>query len=173
MPNSRRTFWIPKHRTMHWVLMNKLTAAIQEFHLESNQGLQLVVKYNPLHRSVRLVAPHVQRLFFLESAGSLHGKLRFLNEYGFESGEASYDAGMSQSGYVRVDGKKFHYDLQLAEPESMCILWDATHTHKIGSCRIPAQLDTQEHPLDWACLIFSACWMLSLPQYAQSELVKA
>lgn len=158
---------------MHWVLMNKLTAAIQEFHLESDHDLQLVVKYNPLHRSVRLVAPHVQRLFFLESAGSLHGKLRFLNEYGFETGEASYDAGVSQSGYVRVDGKTFRYDLQLSTPESVCVIWDAKRTQQMGSCRIPAHLDTQEHPLDWACLVFSACWMLSLPRYAQQAVAQS
>lgn len=152
---------------MHWVLINKLTAAILEFHLESNQGLQLVVKYNPLHRSIRLVTPHIQRLFFIESAGSLHGKMLFLNEYGFESGQASYDAGISQSGYVHIDGKRFHYQLELNEPESVCIIWDGQQKEKLGSCRIANQLDTKEHPLDWPCLIFAACWSLSLPQTKQ------
>lgn len=148
---------------MHWVLINQLTAAIQELHLENQEGLQLTVKYNPLHRSVRVSSQQQHRLFFIESAGSLSGKLRFLNEYGFNSGEATYDRGVSQQGYLILDGKRYNYDLSLHNDQPGCVIRNASGREILATCQIPYSLDRAEQGFDWPSLIFSVCWYLNLP----------
>jgi hypothetical protein len=148
---------------MKWILVNSTTAAIQEYHLMSNESCGLIVKYNPIQHSVRLLTAGYQRLFYIENTGALHGKYIFRNEYGIELGYIVYDKWFGNNGLVVLENKKFQYRLNNLPDANITFLHAGTG-EEIASCLIADKFPPEDilHR-DLSYLILALCWQLILP----------
>ncbi|UAY52012.1 hypothetical protein [Ferruginibacter albus] len=137
---------------MRWVLVSGPNAALQEFHLLQNDECIVVLKYNPLHRSARVISGQYQRLFFMQSAGALTGKNIFMNEYGLEVGSLTSEKWGNNGGTLIIEEKKFTYKVQ--NSSELTVSDSAQHS---TSCNLkPESIDNNY-------LLLGLCWYLHLP----------
>ncbi len=154
---------------MKWELVSNHRTTLQEYHLVDNNECKVVLKYNPLHQSARVSCGNHQRLFFIESAGSLTAKMIFKNEYGMEIGNLHHDKWHINEGSVTIDSKTFHYRIQSTPSTALLIYNDESHqpfincelqTNK-GNAAINYIADYS--PIDNSWLLLGLCWYLFLP----------
>ncbi len=145
---------------MIWEKINNDHSTLQEYRLTDDTENQLVLKYNPLHHSVRVTFGNMHRLFFLESAGSMSGRTIFRNEYGLETGSMSYENSDSNKGVLTIDMKQYRFQLK---NEHLLIYGD--QQQPLANCEfnintLPAN---SFNNIDMSCYLLGVCWYLFLP----------
>lgn len=143
---------------MRWVLTSSPNAALEEYHLLDDDSCKLILKYNPRHRSVRISSGSFQRLFFIESTGSLSGKTLMKNEYGMEIGSVSSDKSSNTDGLVSIEEKKYHYHAQDNTSPELTI-----YDTKMQSPLISSKLTFSFSNIVNNFLLMGLCWFLYLP----------
>jgi len=151
---------------MRWVLTSSPTAALEEYHLLDEDSCKLILKYNPLHRSVRISSGSFQRLFFIESAGVLTGKTIMRNEYGMEVGSVQLDKFSNTDGMVNIEEKKYHYHFQNNSSPELTI-----YNTNLKSPLISSKLISSFNNISNNFLLMGLCWFLYLP-VAKERLVE-
>lgn len=147
---------------MEWVLINNGSLLIKEYHLNENGSSKVVAKYNPTQRSVRINCDGKQRLFFIESTGSLSNRYVFKNEYGFETGSMQYDKWNSSDGTVFIESHRYHYQFSNGYKNHILIFNDSKEV--LLNC--DAQATTQnDHP----SLLLALCWYLETRAVAENR----
>ena len=146
---------------MTWEKIYNQHSSLQEYRLTRNDG-NLVLKYNPLHRSARVTFQNNYRLFFLESAGSMSGKIVFRNEYGMETGSIAHDRLKNDEGTIFIDNHNYRYKLH---SESLTI-YDKEQRHPLADIKIKLNSSNSSirsfDNIDVACFAIGICWYLSI-----------
>lgn len=145
---------------MIWEKIINDHSTLQEFRLTDNADNQLVLKYNPLHHSVRVTFGNIHRLFFLESAGSISGKKIFRNEYGLETGSMSYQNSANNKGILTIDTKLFQFQLK---NDQLTIYSD--QQQPLANCAFKTNSLSSKliNNIDMSCYLLGVCWYLFLP----------
>lgn len=162
---------------MKWEVISNERSSLQEYRLFDKNDCKVVIKYSPLHQSVRITSGNHHRLFFLESAGSLSGKTIFRNEYGMETGSLVHDKFHPKDGSLVIDSKKYHYQLQNNHSQDL-VIFDTNHDTQLASCSLqPNALNSYSNhtTINLNCYLLGICWYLFLPveKDNQPKLVKA
>ncbi|MBL0356755.1 MAG: hypothetical protein IPP72_07560 [Chitinophagaceae bacterium] len=153
---------------MKWVLVNSLQSLIQEYHLVEHDKCIMVIKYNPVHHSVRMNCEGNHRLFFIESTGALTGKYIFHNEYDMEIGHMNYDKWFGKEGSVTIESKKYDYQISNS-PSGELIIHDSESGMPILNCFLDAASSSAastakaNSSVENNYLLLGLCWYLSLP----------
>ncbi|CAN5826763.1 hypothetical protein BH11BAC3_BH11BAC3_44160 [soil metagenome] len=145
---------------MIWEKINNDHSTLQEYRLSDNTDNQLVLKYNPLHHSVRVTFGNIHRLFFLESAGSMSGKTIFRNEYGLETGSMSYQHSSNNKGALQIDTKQYQFQLK---NDQLTIYSD--QQQPLANCEFKNHTLSSKsiNNIDMSCYLLGVCWYLFLP----------
>lgn len=159
---------------MKWVLISSYKSTLQEYHLMENDECKVVMKYNPLHHSARINCANQQRLFFIESTGSLTGKYIFKNEYGMEIGNMSQDKWFGKDGSVIIESKKYTYCIK-NNPLAEFTIYESISQQPLVSCGLDIDtgipLSAYNTDINNKCLLLGLCWYLFLPA-AKENLVE-
>lgn len=146
---------------MKWLMVSNSRSLLSEYHLMHNDVCLAVLKYNPVHHSVRLSAQDIHELYFIESTGALTGKYIFHNEYNMETGHMYHDKWYGKSGVVVIESKKYHYQvtdaqLSIAQPGSL---------HTTINCEWNNAETTAQKSIgdENNFLLLGLCWYLCLP----------
>lgn len=154
---------------MKWVLVNSLKSTLQEYHLMDDENCRVVIKYNPRQHSARITCGIHQRLFFIETTGSLIQKTIFTNEYGLGIGSLTQDSVIGNKGMVIINEKKYHYTLN-NNPLAELVIYDKNINDPLVSCGLQTSnsitsiaLSNNTDSSDNSCLLLGLCWYLFLP----------
>ncbi|UEG50823.1 hypothetical protein LK994_04955 [Ferruginibacter lapsinanis] len=154
---------------MKWVLVNNHHSPLQEYHLMDEETCRVVIKYNPRQHSARITCGIHQRLFFIETTGSLKQKTVFTNEYGLEIGSLTPDSFTGGNGLVTINEKKYNYSLN-NNPLAELIIYDKDMSEPLVSCGLETSnsitkiaLSNNTDSSDNSCLLLGLCWYLFLP----------
>lgn len=154
---------------MKWELVSKPTAELQEYHLIKNDSCAVILKYNPRQNSARVSCGNHNRLFFVESAGSLSGKTLISNEYGFQIGSMGYEKWNSKEGTIIIDDLKYSYRFN-NNPLAELTIFENNTKKQLVSCGLNALQKNAEISFtnntlsaNNNCLLLGLCWYLFLP----------
>jgi hypothetical protein len=154
---------------MKWVLVSNQGATLQEYHLMENETCKAVMKYNPLHRSVRISCGNQHRLFFIESTGSLTGKYIFKNEYGMEVGNMSHDKWFGKDGSLMIESTQYTYTIH-NDPLAELTVYEGTSHQSLVHCGLHTEsngsvtsFSSPTAGINSNCLLLGLCWYLFLP----------
>ncbi len=152
---------------MQWEVINNPKSILHEYHLMDSGECKVIVKYNPIHQSARVTCGNHQRLFFIESSGSLSGKAIFKNEYGMEIGSITHDRWHLSEGNITIDDKKFHYGFK-NNPLVELTIYNSITQQPLVSCGLKVNnsgngLTIVTTPIEANCFLLSLCWYLFLP----------
>lgn len=154
---------------MKWIAAGSKHSTLLEYRLMDNETCKVLLKYNPRQQSARLSSGDHQRLFFIESAGSLSGKTIIRNEYGVEVGQLGFDHWYSREGTIQVDNHTFHYKL-VNQPSAKLMIYTDNSAEPLASCELSNKgNDTSIHFIDntppdsRGYLLLGLCWYLFLP----------
>lgn len=152
---------------MQWEIVNNPKSILQEYRLMENGECKVTLKYNPIHQSARVTSGDYQRLFFIESTGSLNGKAIFKNEYGMEIGSIHHDRWHISEGTIEIDNVHYHYGLKNNPLVELTIY--KNHTHQpIITCGLKMNntnngLTVVTSAVEANCFLLGLTWFLFLP----------
>lgn len=153
---------------MKWISVNTRRDGIHEYHLVSNSQLKLVLKFNPETHSVRIGTGVSQRLFFLETAGTLAAKYLLKNEYGMEIGSLLQDKWHAGGGTISIESKKYAYRISNGAQPALTI-YENNYSQTLVNCELPGQnveaatSSFQTLNSDSSSLLLGLCWFLYMP----------
>ena len=134
-----------------------------------DENCRVVIKYNPRQHSARVTCGIHQRLFFIETTGSLIQKTIFTNEYGLEIGRLTQDSVVGNKGIVTINEKKYNYALK-NNPLAELVIYDKNIADPLVSCGLESSnsitriaLSNNTESSDNSCLLLGLCWYLFLP----------
>ncbi|GAA4317735.1 hypothetical protein GCM10023184_01540 [Flaviaesturariibacter amylovorans] len=113
------------------------------------------VRFNPVTGSLRLQAPGLQRLFFLEAAAPVFPKIILHNEYGLRMGTCTFDDSRQRSGTLQLDEGKYRFTVGA---EGLLLRRrDGAEWRALPDGLLPASADFL------AALLFAFCWQCTQP----------
>lgn len=148
---------------MKWISVNNPLESIKKYHLVNENGVELVLKYNPLQHSGRISKGGDQRVFFIEQSGFWGNKIIFENEYGVEIGKLFVDKAHNYEGSIEMQDKKYQYSLPNREHNTMDI-----YENNIDPAHFSCDLQLGQESgksgnhigEEYACLLLGLCWYL-------------
>ncbi len=157
---------------MKWISVNNPLASIKRYHLVKGNGVEMVLKYNILQHSGRVIRAGEQRVFFIEQTGFWGNKIVFENEYGVEVGKLLIDKAHSSEGSIEMNNNRYQYSMPGSQHKSIEIS-DSNTVPAHFSCDL--QLD--ENPVsssghkteEYACLLLGLCWYLFPPATEEAK----
>lgn len=143
---------------MKWQTIKNERSLLQEFQLFDKSDCSVILKYNPLHHSVRLTSGNNHSLYFFETAGSLSGKTIIRTQYGMEVGFLLHDKFHPQEGHIVINKKKYQY--KISSITSELLIFENNRQNLLTTCNLPIINDviTESN-----CYLLGICWFLQLP----------
>lgn len=123
---------------MQWVKVQSNTPA-ETFELWSGDKKIAGASFSNTSHIVRMASAVGKRLFFYGNNGWLVQKPVIKNEYGITFGKLESASESGEKGYVELDGKKYHYQLQADNSISLQLL-DGELNQSITSCSFASVL---------------------------------
>lgn len=96
---------------MQWVKVQSNTPA-ETFELWSGDKKVAGASFSNTSHIIRMASAVGKRLFFYGNKGWLVQKPVIKNEYGITLGKLEFESETGEKGYVELDEKKYHYQLQ-------------------------------------------------------------
>ncbi|HMO62332.1 MAG TPA: hypothetical protein PKC39_02785 [Ferruginibacter sp.] len=98
---------------MNWLPVKTQSALLNEYRLMQNNGCKVILKYNPQHRSARLISEdNLHSLFYLETPAQHASRVIITDQYGMNRGYIALDKIHAYSGTASLEGKKYHFRIQ-------------------------------------------------------------
>jgi hypothetical protein len=108
-------------------------SVLKEYRLMQDNGCKVILKYNPQHRSARLISDdNHHSLFYLETPAQLSSKVIITDQYGMDRGFIAMDKIHAYSGTAELEGKKFHFRIQ-HYPSPVLIIYESSPSHPLVS----------------------------------------
>ena len=143
---------------MKWQTIKNERSSLQEFQLFDKSDCSVILKYNPLHHSVRLTSGNNHSLYFFETAGSLSGKTIIRTQYGMEVGFLLHDKFHPQEGNLVINKKKYQY--KISSVTSELLIFENNLQNLLTTCSLPI---INNQTIECNCYLLGICWYLQLP----------
>ncbi len=117
---------------MQWVKVNTNTPS-ETFELWQDDKKVASTSFNNKSHIVRMASTVGKRLFFYGNKGWFSRTPVIKNEYGITLGQLEAETETGEKGFVELDGKRYHYQLNAGESISL-ELFDDELKKSVASC---------------------------------------
>lgn len=145
---------------MKWTLISTSLNGIKEYHLVTENKVLIVLKYSLEQQSARITFEGEHSMFLLETSNGFPGnRITLKNAYGVDLGKFSFNR-RNHFGYLQINEILFHYALT-EDSKPKLVVYRKSRDQPLAVCEL---YDTEVAPFEYACLVLSVCWFVSMPK---------